>query len=255
MANQDDAKLGEVESEMKIIKILVGKIESRDEIASASHLMDSLRNFSAMPLDQVKYTAWKEHIRRHCDEEITWAEISIFRMTGEVSSFFLDGQEVKDTEFMKELKTVVENWVSMVARGGLKMFEPCAAVYQVKDGDGSVLPAAATLRAYMQLYKCQVAFPEWTRDFVCEARFHFCRIRGQFQQDLKRPSLSSGKSYFCYFSQILNASLTAAQTTLQPRDLGMMASVLDRLTTVPDSKHPAVLQRHSRRRNKARITR
>lgn len=194
MANQDEAKPGEVESEMKIIKILVGKIENREEVASASLLMDSLRNFSAMPLDQVKYTAWKKHIRTNCDEEITLAEISIFRMTGEVSSFFLDGQESKGVEIMEELKTVVENWVSMVARGELKMFEPCAVVYQVKDGDGSASPAAATLRAYLRLYKRQVAFQEWTRDFICEARFHFCRIRIQFQQDSKRPSLSSGKS-------------------------------------------------------------
>lgn len=155
-----------MESELKIIQMLVGKIETRDEIASASHLMDSLRNFSAMPQDQVKYAAWKEHIRTNCKgEAITWDQISIFRMIGEVTSFFLDGQEVQVAQLIKEFKTVVENWVSMVARGEIKMFKLCKPVYQVKHGIGLVSPAAATLRTYMQLYKRQVGFSDWTCDF------------------------------------------------------------------------------------------
>ena len=155
-----------MESELELIKVLVGKIETRDEIASASHLMDSLRNFSAMPLDQIKYAAWKEYIRTCCDDErITWAEISIFRMTGQISSFFMDGQKVKDAEITSEFKTNVENWVSMLARDELMMFKLTIPVIAVRCGTKSVSPVAATLRAYMQLYKRQVGFAQWTLDY------------------------------------------------------------------------------------------
>lgn len=97
-----------------------------------------------------------EFIKRPKENARIWNENYIYRLTCQMSSYFLGDDDV-DALARAELLCTVIAWTSLMANYGLGTFARIDAVKNARQ-DHSAPPVATTLRAYMKKFKSEAGF-------------------------------------------------------------------------------------------------
>lgn len=78
----------EVQSLVDELQLTLGAINTKEEVARASIFNAELR-FAVSKEDRLREQAWEIHLNKNCHRGRAWAEIMLYRSTGECSAFFV----------------------------------------------------------------------------------------------------------------------------------------------------------------------
>ena len=149
---QEEAR--RVKEEKANIKKLFGKLNEKKHIQEAVQYEASLRNSEE---DCFKRQLSREYIAKDSNGLHARVEMSIYRMMGETSIFFVRGQAL-DYDTLKPFLSIMEFWAFLAMAGGLGPFLGHKDVKKVYKGDGS---AAEVFRAFLDVAKAKAKFDKW----------------------------------------------------------------------------------------------
>jgi hypothetical protein len=159
---QEEAR--RVKEEKANIKQLFGKLNEKKHIQEAVQYEASLRNSEE---DCFKRQLSREYIAKDSNGLHARVEMSIYRMMGETSIFFVRGQAL-DYDTLKPLLSIVEFWAFLAMAGGLGPFLAHKDVKKVYKGDGS---AAEVFRAFLDVAKAKAKFDKWDQYRINEVLY------------------------------------------------------------------------------------
>lgn len=170
---------------------MLGTLTTREQIANGAHYQSSLLNSKE---DEVKYEAWDTYISKGGDLKRVrrLSEVWSYRIMGEISSFFVHGQELHDDPIVDSLSSVIELWVFHDAEGLLPRLKHFHAIKEVEG------TRAELRRAYMDAYQAANSIDLWKYanvNLLRHTMFEVDRDTGH-RQSQKRAVPDSGKPWY-----------------------------------------------------------
>ncbi|KAH6721882.1 hypothetical protein BKA61DRAFT_591446 [Leptodontidium sp. MPI-SDFR-AT-0119] len=154
----------------------VGKLETLDQVAAASHYMTSM---GCTKKDLVKFECFNIHVTKVGVSKV-WPEIIMYRSTGQISTYFLDGQNLRgsrgrtaDLTALDELEVCVVGWVRLASEGRLSHLEQRLG-FEV--GEEVFDSHAARFRAFLRARKSSKGFASWNYDEMKRLRYEIYRV-------------------------------------------------------------------------------
>jgi hypothetical protein len=176
---------------------MVGKAETLEQVAAASQWMTFML---CTPRDPLKFEIFNAHMEKIGLPKV-WAEIIQYRMIGQISTYFLPGQSLRnggqdDINALDELEISVCGWVRLASEGRLSRLEEFA---EVEDGEGRYNSVAERFRAFMDAYKRRGNYEEWTYNRMKVLRYDIYKVVHELDAEDERPMLPSSE-YIILFS-------------------------------------------------------
>jgi hypothetical protein len=119
-----------------------------------------------------------------------WLDVGIFRMLGKVSAYYVD-EEVLEFEALDELRCAIEHWVFLAVADRLGPLVNHESVKAIKEVFG---PGAETLYAYMDLFKAEQGFEEWTPENMTDLRVSIYKVVAAIPGHDRSLAASRGKT-------------------------------------------------------------
>lgn len=168
----------------------LGSIETKHEIARASRYNGELR---AGEKDQLKSRAWEHHLKKNTDRGRAWAEIMIYRATGENSAYFIPEQEdgtFLETGSVDELDVCAILFLRLVAEGRLDELEEFEKVKIEFPRDASL---AEKFKAYMDVFRGKSGFRYRTYKEIIDLRFNLFQVLHNWDTEGKPTTEKRGE--------------------------------------------------------------
>jgi hypothetical protein len=161
-----------LDTEVDRLRQQFGTVSTPEKVAEASHYCSMLHSSNE---DDLKDRIWRRYVRQHCDYGRVCNEITMYRLMGHSSHFFVHNEHL-DSPALEELCCAMEFWVSLAIEGGLTPLLQHEEVKTVYEGLGS---AADIFRAYIDTYKTEAGITTWTKQHMSELRYSmYQRIQG-----------------------------------------------------------------------------
>jgi hypothetical protein len=170
---------------------IVGNAETLEKIAAASQWMTSM---TCTPQDLLKFHTFNAHMKE-LKEYNVWPDIIQYRMIGQISTYFLSGQSLRDRKpddinALDELEISVCGWVRLASEGRLSRLEEFAGV---ENGEGRYKSVAERLKAFMDAYKRKGEYDIWTYDRMKVLRYDIYKVVHELDAETERPMLPSSE--------------------------------------------------------------
>jgi len=134
----------------------------------------------------------KLNSEKYGEHERIWNNIVCFRQCGEIEEYFVDGQEI-DPLIADELAVGFLCWTSLLANGALGSLE--SESVRLAREDSTVLPIAATLKAYMTEFKIERGIELWDLENMSDLRLSIYQVSEKLSKRRRRLEPVDSKIY------------------------------------------------------------
>jgi hypothetical protein len=181
---------------------MVGQVEKLEQVAAASQWMTSILSG---PRDPLKLETFNAQMTKLGVEKIL-PDIIQYRMIGQISTYFLSGQRLRDGEqddinALHELEISVCGWVRLASEGRLSRLEEFA---EVENGEGRYNSVAERFKAFMDTYKRKGDYKGWTYSCMKDLRYDIYRVVHELDAETERPMLPSSECIVLFSTEIIH---------------------------------------------------
>jgi hypothetical protein len=178
---------------------IVKKAETLGQVAAASQWMTSM---TCTPQDCLRFQTFNAHMRE-LKEHNVWPDIIQYRMIGQISTYFLPGQRLRngkpdDINALDELEVSVCGWVRLASEGRLSRLEEFAGV---ENGEKRYKSVAERFKAFMDAYKRKGEYDIWTYDRMKVLRYDIYRVVHELDAEAERPMLPSSECIILFSAE------------------------------------------------------
>ncbi|KUJ17270.1 uncharacterized protein LY89DRAFT_684364 [Mollisia scopiformis] len=169
----------------------VGKVVTLEQVAAASQWMTSMQ---CTENDLQKFATFNSHAEKIGLQKV-WPEIIMYRSIGQISTYFLDGQRLRnggqsDINALDELEISVVGWVRLASEGRLSRLEESA---EIEDGEGQYSTQAERFKTFLTEFKHRGNFTVWNYDQMKMLRYMIYKVVHEPVGLEHTPRQSTGK--------------------------------------------------------------
>jgi hypothetical protein len=192
----------EVAEEMCRMKQQWGALMTREQIEKIS---DYHNDMLFSQTDLIKEQAYHYYLlndgkenfhRRRC-------EIALYRVTGEISSFFVDHVPGHDYLMVDKVLSIAEEWRILEGEGLLPLLEDFDSIQEL-ERESPPRSRAEILRGFMTAYKVRRDIKEWTTDNLNVFRHKLFKVRQGSRRRCSRGNYAAQTPGTCFCFDIDN---------------------------------------------------
>jgi hypothetical protein len=148
----------------------LGTLSTSQQIANGSHYRSMLRNGAEDIFKDAVWGVFMEKIRKSCDKERLWDEMTIYRLIGQASHFLVPDEEL-DKRTLHNLERALELWVFLAVAEKLHLLlqhQDCKQGKALKENGAS---PAVIFQAFVSIYKNRAGINRWTAAHMNNVRY------------------------------------------------------------------------------------
>ena len=184
----------EAQAEAASLKKLIGRVTTPGQILKAAHYLDHLKDTEN---DELRERVFEAVMEEGADFVRAWDEISFCRMIGEPAAHVVrTGPGPENKRLFEELHILAQHWVMLA---GNRVLGKLGEHKDVKTAEAGSCSMPGQLRAYLEAYRREKGFDQWTYAHMSDARSKVVEVCYEFQQ--KKGLFPPGTAFFPFHSR------------------------------------------------------